>query len=557
MAEHRTLSVHPDIIFSLINSQAGTLGKAVLELIMNAIDAGASFVSIDIDHARFSVKDDGRGFQSRQEIEDFFETFGTPHQAGDARYGRYRMGRGQIMAFSATQWRTTTFMMDVDIKNRGLDYILDDCDMTQGCHIDGKLYAPMLPSEFSSFERELAELGRYAEIPVYLNGEQINMHPTACKWDIETDDAYISLKATGGLKVYNLGVFVREYPGFSQGTGGTIVSKKQLEVNFARNDVLVSQCEVWKRIRKFLQKETNKTLTKKPRLTEQEREAMIRRLRFGEISYDEVRSLKLITDTKGRHYPLTRFEGWKNIPCTVEPESGSQIAERVHQSKVSFVFARTMLDYFGVENGEELVETLSRLSFRELHGRKQCRIHKLVYCPFESVSQGLTGSHDILRDSELTQEEKIFLKALKKVQGNLVSLIRGCGYEPGGQRVIRIGVSDTAEAWTDGASYIALERDVLRKIKDGFKGAVYLTNLLIHEYLHREEDSGSHLHDLEFFEAFHEIVLHPTHAPSGVIARQLMLSYTNDLRSSGKRIVSAVIKDEDLLAITEQFEVAS
>ena len=32
-------------------------------------------------------------------------------------------------------------------------------------------------------------------------------------------------------------------------------------------------------------------------------------------------------------------------------------------------------------------------------------------------------------------------------------------------------------------------------------------HLLVHEYLHDTEDSGSHAHDLQFMEAFHDIVL--------------------------------------------------
>lgn len=555
MAETRRFDIHPDIIFSFIYSQAGTLSKAMLELVMNAIDAGASFISIEIDLEKFTVKDDGRGFQSKDEIVKFFETFGTPHQKGDARYGRYRMGRGQIMSFAKTQWRTTTFYMDVDVKNRGLDYELDEVAMTQGCQIQGQLYDSILPSDFDSFDREFVELSRFAEIPVILNGKQINTHPKDCKWDIETDDAYISLKDSGGLKVYNLGVFVREYPGYTHGTGGIVVSKKQLEVNFARNDVLITQCNVWKNIRKFLQKKTNSKLAKKPRLNDQEREALIQRLRYGEISYDEVSKLQLITDTKGRHHPLTRFECWQDLPCTVEPESGSQLAETIHQRKMAFVFSCKMLDYFGVATGEELIMELHRISEATVYGRTRNKISHLVYVPFELASQGLINGHDVLISRELSKDEKAYLRALKNAQHALVQMINGCGYDPGKQREIRIGVSDTAEAWTDGATYIAINRHIIKKLKEGYTGATYLTNLLIHEYLHREEDTGSHLHDMAFFEAFHEVVLHSLHSPSGAIARRLMLSYSNDLRNNGEKVVKAVARDEDLAVLTEQLQI--
>lgn len=112
--EQRTFNVHPGIIRHLIKEQAGTLVKAVAELVMNSADAGATRVDLEFsEDGRFCVRDNGRGFASRDEIERFFETFGTPHVEGDAQFGRFRIGRGQIMAFADTTWRSGNFMMDV------------------------------------------------------------------------------------------------------------------------------------------------------------------------------------------------------------------------------------------------------------------------------------------------------------------------------------------------------------------------------------------------------------------------------------------------------------
>src|ERR1700733_14420898 len=65
-------SVDKDIIHSLISRQAGTLAKALLEAIMNAIDAGSTRVAVRLGATGFSVSDDGRGFRSKQEIENWF-----------------------------------------------------------------------------------------------------------------------------------------------------------------------------------------------------------------------------------------------------------------------------------------------------------------------------------------------------------------------------------------------------------------------------------------------------------------------------------------------------
>src|SRR5690606_17939145 len=115
-AERRTLKMHPHLLWSVIHRQAGTIGKGILEGVMNSVDAGATRCDIILDREHFSIEDDGKGFASDQEIEDFFETFGTPHEEGDAKYGRFRMGRGQMMAFGMNVWHTNNYKMVVDLK---------------------------------------------------------------------------------------------------------------------------------------------------------------------------------------------------------------------------------------------------------------------------------------------------------------------------------------------------------------------------------------------------------------------------------------------------------
>ncbi|GGR13354.1 hypothetical protein GCM10008957_27890 [Deinococcus ruber] len=126
----RKFIVSPAIIRNLIERQAGTLEKALMENVMNAIDAGATRVHVTLDRHGYTVDDDGRGFESNDQIEQYFETFGFEHE-GDAlqagrTYGTFGIGRGQQWHWASTVYRSRHFSMAVDIRARGLDYLLEE-----------------------------------------------------------------------------------------------------------------------------------------------------------------------------------------------------------------------------------------------------------------------------------------------------------------------------------------------------------------------------------------------------------------------------------------------
>ena len=120
--------MHQNLLRDVIERQAGTIDKAVLEQVMNLIEAGATRGDITITPKRIVVKDDGVGFQSREEIEAAFEVFGKSDERKleNKRYARFQMGRGQGFAFARTTYRTRTFEMFVDIRDEelGLGYVL-------------------------------------------------------------------------------------------------------------------------------------------------------------------------------------------------------------------------------------------------------------------------------------------------------------------------------------------------------------------------------------------------------------------------------------------------
>lgn len=67
-----------EIIHHIIYSQAGSVAKALIELIMNSVDAGAGAVILDITPEGFTCCDDGHGFASHDDVKRYFGRFGTP-----------------------------------------------------------------------------------------------------------------------------------------------------------------------------------------------------------------------------------------------------------------------------------------------------------------------------------------------------------------------------------------------------------------------------------------------------------------------------------------------
>lgn len=273
--EQKEFSVHPAIIYSIISKQASGLPKALLELAMNSVDAGASELSITLTENDFVFSDNGKGFKDIEEVESFFGTFGTPHESGDAFYGRYRLGRGQIFCYGKTKWFTKDICMDVDLnidpndmgQDAPLGYVITTGhDFHQGCKIVGEFYKPQkvgnvknitidnnsAPENMSEVIPAFVKMIKYLPIPVFINGTKVNRDLDSVPFIDSTDEAVFALKQTfnpdnvgsgknGVVNVYNKGVYA--YRVRSTYFTGDVISKESLDLNMARNQAKTT-CKV-------------------------------------------------------------------------------------------------------------------------------------------------------------------------------------------------------------------------------------------------------------------------------------------------------------------------
>lgn len=530
--QKRRFTVAPTIIQHLIRSQAGTCGKAVAEAIMNSIDALANTIDITITAERLVIKDDGHGFRTEDEILQCFEVFGFDHEGMDRTYGKFGLGRGQLWNFCRTTWRTRTFEMYVDVRNRGLDYDLrTGLADHPGLIIDAGFYETLNLAAKLDLEREIEMLCKYCAIPVTVNGRLVSKDPTKEKWTVETEEAFIKVSEGSGLKVYNQGIYVSTIYAGQTGISGTLITKRgsNLKLNIARNDILRAECDLWKRLHAICANEFRRIVVreKTARVTDEQRDFLARE--SGDPDYADNLYEPIFTLTNGKHVGLDvllegiayRYEGFLTVD-----DAGSRIAEQINRRRQGKVIAHRTLERFGVEKVEDLIHTLiermpascpvyTGINYKLFRTRKELENLLGEGRFYEDIKQApaykqLTAN--AIPEAELNPAQVLLLRHLNDLGRGVFHVIHSLVHKRSSgnkhPRKVMLGRSEECDAFTDGESYIVVVDEVAKKAaQKGIGGFVMLANLMLHEYLHDSDDSGSHVHDVTFFEDFHEIAI--------------------------------------------------
>lgn len=532
MVEQRKFQMHEKLLLDVIKKQAGSVQKAVLEGVMNSIEAGATSVTVDVRAGEIVIHDDGRGFRDRKEIEMFFETFGQPHEASEGKkWAQFRMGRGQMFAFGKNTWKTGRFVMEVDIEQRlGYDLTEQPGKPEGGCLIAIALYEKLTERDIYSITKEIGRYVKWVSVPVYVNGEQVNTDPSGKKWGVESnDEAWIRLTDGQRLEIYNMGVLVCDVPKFVHGVSGTIISKKRLDVNFARNDIIKS-CPVWKSIKKAIEASAGVQKVKTKRtLDPDERFNLIARICAGEMDINELYKTKLFLDVTGHAWSPCEINN-SGFKTWTFAEKGNMKGDKLMQAKAGLVLDEEVVRAFDCKP-DELFST----EFPSKSGRLSKFFWKdIKYTPFKKMSDSINTSHILVPEDEWTPNEIVW-------RGIANWLAESLGNYGGDGRSILIGSSDSADAWTDGETYIALGREMLRRLKLEKMGRpdvgslTELCTIIAHELAH-DEDSRTNIHSPEFYNEFHDIVFGEKKNEYGYRAKSVSaaVSRTFDMLLGGK-----------------------
>lgn len=497
--EKRTITAHPQLIFDVLTRQAGTISKAILEGIMNSADASATRCDITITEKEVVISDNGTGITDTASIQSFFETLGTPHSESEQKkYGTFRMGRGQMFSFGVNVWRTSEFMMEVDIKNKGLDYNLNSgMAHVDGCKIVIALYTPLYPSDVAEVSREVAKMAKYCPLDILVNGKIVSVDPETERWDEVTKEAYIRMNSSSGLVLYNLGVFVREYGNWQYGCGGVIVSKLQLNVNFARNDVMVNDCKVWKKIKKTVNQKATEKNKNKPILDDGERQRLAHQIISGEVGGTFAADAKVFTDVTGKHISAFQINKCFFANNISHAPKGDRRGDKLMQSKTIMVLATETLERFDT-NLSGLISII-KSSCGQNH-------YNPTIVDYVAATKSMNEYHVILDKAQWTARESMFLDIFSSQSHIIEDVCNQSVYSSYKTRRVVIGSSPSASAWTDGYSYIAFSREYIKSLAISVEGLVDFFSVGLHEYCHSDNDASSHVHGLDFYQKYHDAI---------------------------------------------------
>lgn len=548
-SETRSLKVHTNIIFHLVESQAGSLSKAIAEAVMNSYDAGATSIDVTLTEGEFTVRDDGKGFQSREEILKCFETLGFEHDDRDRELGRFGLGRAQAWAFASTLWRSHGYELDVDIKHRGTQYDLrENCaDPYPGVLILGKLYEKITQRDIGTVERELEDLVLYCKTKVLFNGKQITRDRNDEKWPHSIEGVKIRLnKDAANLAIYNRGIFVCEMAAFKLGAGGVVIAEGEpFKLNMARNAIIESSCPVWKRVKPVIESIAGVEREKRRTLTNDDRRHLRSRLYREGIAATDFENLidaKIFQCVDKRWHSFLQVIRYEVI--TFAPLD-SAYAKRVHDAPGCFVMAKNMLDDVRAPSLREYLDRMIAVKqgVAESHStvwrRDQLRRTKLVE-DFREACPEVSDSCQHVETKDLTPTQKCVLNALQNCSGIVAKSV---GYALGKTnglqyRHIHAGASDTAQAWTDGASKIWIEQRVLTNGVTGLPGALQLITLLVEKYLHDFSDVADSGHPPEFYERFQEVMHEQAHYIA-LAVESFLRSLSTQVRNETARVANS------------------
>ncbi|ELY96196.1 hypothetical protein C483_00180 [Natrialba hulunbeirensis JCM 10989] len=507
-----TMTADERVATYLIEDQMADLTDAIREAVQNGIDSpGSSRVLVSISPERSLILDDGAGVnlkstEGRRNLSVLGA--GSKQRSDDETIGEWGIGKGAIIAKGAVRIWSHDTALHFDYRDRrdsgpwaeinGRDGQLEDTDH----HLEGMLveidhYEDEVPDSDSyrwrRYVRDLRKRFAYVRsrtgVSVVINGESVDKgDPLESVTDSNrpsltrvTDDAILALEYAPheGLDIYSNGLYVttkREY-----GLGGVIVSKGNLTLNFARNDIQ-SGCKRWQRIERALEQARDDLYSdvSDDRLTAESREVMVEELAANSKREDQWASRKLFQLATESRISLEEIQAAPEIGWVTGAEKGAdKLVER---------------GYVVLDTSDTATHRLRELATAD---ETSIDLPSTFDVGKQAESEGVwTGYHRIDDESQLNADQRRYLRFARVLASEL-----------GIDRDVYYGEA-SADAWTDGRSYIVItDSAVTSRQRAVWMHDLYL--VLLHEAAHQTSSANRPSHGHHFESTFRSFVEDP------------------------------------------------
>jgi len=477
--EKNSFKMDDNLLRQVIMSQAGDWKKGLIELVQNSIDAinmrGINgYIDIQISKNTLIFEDNGIGFgKNKEDITRTFGLFGNSIKSGNLdMIGCKGMGRGQafsiiydddISGFNGTITIQTNGYILTDINLDDLSYSIDKAEK--------KNIGTIWTFESNKREFNLDEIRKYLEdnirikIPISINGQRLKFELETHKFENDSFSLHIQSGTQGRIRIFERGLFIQDY--HSPGLDGTLMINIPLKLNFARNDIISN--DTWMKIKEEFREFIVKYLKDKKRIGLNERDTIFW-LSFSGDFIDEFLDMAWILTAQEKWISPKELEDFSNntrIPIYIGNKS--RAADKAIQSEMAFI---VLPDY------DFILEHMG-IPFEDFDKSNNKEIVELRH-----------SNHKILSDEEASKYRDQIL------------LLEGFIDE---ERHILIGKSKTANGWTDGNSFIAInedymKREILKKSNSDIEILLNSIHILSHELAHDDNTLDTDIHGPSFYE---------------------------------------------------------
>ena len=323
------------------------------------------------------------------------------------------------------------------------------------------------------------------------------------KWTARNERLYFKEEPnqTRGIDIYSQGVYVENKWHGNIGVSGSIVSKvgHPFDLNMARNEIKES-CPLWQEALSLIRVAKGKRRTHGT-LNDIDREAIWTDLRLEAMYMHEAERLKILPTINNRYTTwralLNRWKG----RIAVAPR-GSTAAEAAHRNRDACVLDPIMLEWTRTRDVQSLAAHLNTMiSQHHSGGEVLWTIPRIEAVDLAELCAPYEDNIHIVERPNWRIEEADAMAGLKILGSSVARALKTT------ERKLILAQAQGRLAWTDGKTWIAFDRTFLtHNARRDANGWNCLLHIMLHEYIHVEQDEDAHAHPPEFYEQFHDTI---------------------------------------------------